>query len=69
MKAKKKKKLTLECPECKTKLIVTDPAALECLVKDGFMVWVDRPTTIYAVRCPICTSGLLGSPFLVIVKD
>jgi hypothetical protein len=51
-------KLTLECPECKSKLVITDPNTVQAL------------DTCCEVRCPLCDgSEFLGPPFMVIVEN
>jgi len=55
---KAKKKLTLECPECKTRVVIID--------KDTILAF----DTCCEVRCPICYGSVyLGPPFLVIVEN
>lgn len=55
---KAKTKLTLECPECKSKLVIIDPMTVQAL------------DTCCEVRCPLCYgSEYLGPPFMVIVES
>jgi len=54
----KPRKLTLECPECKCRLTITESATMDAL------------DVCCEIRCPVCDDkGFLGAPFMVIVEN